>query len=566
MNVTAASQAEPQSSALSDLDHALHAMAASMTHGLSPVSLTLAYLDWLVHLFTSPGKQLALVAEAHSLFHGLTRRVAGAGTMASPPDAEFRVDQRFDAPAWRQWPFNVLVQAFLSCEQWWNAASTGIPGVTPHHQHLVNFGARQWLDMLAPSNFFCTNPQALHAAVREGGASIARGALHLLQDTASAGGQVVDRAFRPGVQVAATPGKVVLRNRLIELIQYSPTTRTVRPEPVLIVPSWILKFYILDLSPGNSLVRYLVDRGYTVVMLSWRNPDACDRELDMDDYLRLGPRAALATVQGIVPQRRVHGVGYCLGGTLLAIAAATWAREDADALASLTLLASMAEFVEPGDLGFFIDHGQVSYLEDLMWQQGYLDGRQMSGSFTLLNARELLWGRMVRAYLLGERSRPSDLAAWSRDVTRLPYRMHSAYLRSLYLDNALAHGNYMVDGCPVALSDLRLPIFAVGTSKDHISPWRSVYKLHLLTDAEITFVLTSGGHNAGIVSEPGHAGRSYRMAVRSTGHRYVDPDRWLANAEAHEGSWRGASGRWLGQRSGRRIPAGPRGASGSGAR
>jgi len=540
-----------------DLDHALHAMAASVTQGLSPSSLTLAWLDWLLHLLASPGTQLALAAEARDQVLKLQQAIGQGGSNPVQVVTPAPGDHRFDAPAWRQWPFNLLEQNFLLCEQWWRSATTGVRGVSTHHAHVVAFGARQWLDLMAPSNFFLTNPEALSAAAREGGASIARGAAHLLEDIAhgSNGTQEAAATFKPGAQVALTPGTVVYRNHLIELIQYTPATRTVHPEPVLIVPSWIMKFYILDLSPHNSLVRYLVEQGFTVFMLSWRNPDAADRALGMDDYLQLGPIAALTQVQRIVPAQHVHGVGYCLGGTLLAIAAAAWARDGADHLASLTLLASETDFEQPGDLAFFIDDSQVAYLDDLMWEQGYLDGRQMGDSFTFLNARDLFWSRMVRDYLLGTRAPLNDLTAWSKDVTRMPYRMHTEYLRSLYLDNALAHGTYKVGDRPVALSDIHVPVFLVGTEKDHISPWRSVYKLHLLSDTEITFVLTSGGHNAGIVSEPWHAGRSYRVLTREPDGQYVDPDRWLAQAQPHEGSWWAEWTAWLAQRSGRRVAA-----------
>jgi len=319
---------------------------------------------------------------------------------------------------------------------------------------------------------------------------------------------------------------------------------------VLVIPSWIMKYYILDLSPHNSLVKYLVEQGHTVFMVSWKNPTEQDRDLGMDDYLRLGVMAALDAVSAILPGRRIHATGYCLGGTLLAVAAAAMARANDLRLASLTLFASEVDFKEPGELALFIDESQVSFLEDIMWDRGYLDGGQMGGAFRLLNSKDLIWSRMVRNYLMGQRDGMNDLMAWNADTTRMPYHMHREYLRTLYLDNDLAEGRYLVDDRPVALSDIRAPIFAVATVKDHVSPWHSVYKVHLLTDTAVTFVLTNGGHNAGIVSEPGHAGRQFRMATRGHHEKYLPPETWAASIPPQEGSWWPAWHEWLAARSG----------------
>jgi polyhydroxyalkanoate synthase len=290
-----------------------------------------------------------------------------------------------------------------------------------------------------------------------------------------------------------------------------------------------------------------------VFMISWKNPDSGDRNLGLEDYLRSGIKAAIDAVASIIPGRKAHGVGYCLGGTLLAIAAAAMARDNDTRLKTLTLFASEVDFTEPGELSLIIDESQVAYLEDLMWDEGYLDGKQMSGAFALLNSKDLVWSRMVRDYLMGRRQKLNDLMAWNADATRLPYRMHSEYLRKLYLNNDLAEGRYQVGGKAVVLTDIRIPVFTVATIRDHVSPWRSVYKIHLLTDTEITFLLASGGHNAGIVSEPGHAGRSYRVLRRRHDARYLDPDTWQASAPRHDGSWWPAWQRWLASHSGRKI-------------
>jgi len=417
----------------------------------------------------------------------------------------------------------------------------------------VTFTMRQLLDLWSPSNFPWTNPEVLRAAWTQFGMNFANGAANFAEDwrretlgEPPAGAE----AFVPGRDVAVTPGKIVMRNRLAELIQYSPATAQVHPEPILIVPAWIMKYYILDLSPHNSLVKYLVDKGHTVFMLSWKNPVPADRDLSMDHYRRLGVMAALDAIGKIVPAQKVHAAGYCLGGTLLAIAAAKMARDADERLATISLLAAQVDFEEAGELTLFIDDSQVSLLEDMMSAQGYLDTRQMAGAFQLLRSNDLIWSRRVKEYLMGARAPMTDLMAWNADSTRMPYAMHSEYLRSLFLRNDLTAGRYGVEGRPVALSDIDAPLFAVGTTRDHVAPWRSVYKVDLYTHVDTTFLLTSGGHNAGIVSEPGHTGRSYQVATRGRDEPHMDAEAWHAQTPRREGSWWPAWQGWLAQHSG----------------
>ena len=566
-------QAEPawgeppsaRSAAAHALDRSARAAAGHLTGGLSPISLTLAWADWALHLMASPGTAARLAADAQT---GAWRALSAGPEPHSPgaeapaaglPSRATAADPRFRDPAWSQWPFSTAARLQHAAEAWWDDALS-VHGMDRYRRDRVHFFARQYLDMLSPSNWPWSNPEVWQRTLQHSGRNLTHGAWHALDDWRRLHGlePLHDKVplFRPGLEVATTPGQVVWHNHLIELIQYTPTTPTVQAEPVFIVPSWIMKYYILDLSPHNSLVRWLVDQGHTVFILSWRNPDEQDAALGLHDYLRLGVFDALAAVGRRTGHVPVHAMGYCLGGTLLAMAAAALARPrqhprhaDLPPLASVTLLAAETDFSEPGELGLLIDAAQVELLEDMMSERGFLTGPQMASSFQFLHSRELIWSVRMREYLLGERTAPNDLMAWNADVTRLPAAMHSEYLRKLYLHNQLAEGRFEVDGRPVSLGDIRLPMFAVATVKDHVSPWPSVYKLHRLTETELTFVLTSGGHNAGIVSEPGHAGRHYQQHTTRGQDPWCPPSDWLACAERHEGSWWPAWHDWLVARS-----------------
>jgi polyhydroxyalkanoate synthase len=531
------------------LDRLMRAMTARFTNGVSPHAQYAAWFDWISHLSRAPGRQLELWLQA---VRAATRFGYFASWLASgvtrPPYVPAESDRRFDDPAWNSLPYVLWQQAFLAQEEWWRSATREVRGMAPRNAGRVGFMALQILDMMSPSNISWLNPIVVDRTTREAGANLVRGAVNFCVDVAHM--FPMDRenpvdGFRIGTDIAATPGEVVFRNDLMELIQYRPATDSVIAEPILIIPAWIMKYYVLDLRHQNSLVRYLVERGFTVFMISWRNVTAADRDVSFDDYRTLGVLAALDIVNSVVPRRKVHACGYCLGGTLLAISAATMARNDDERLASITLLAAQTDFSEAGELMLFVDASQVAFLEDMMWDQGVLDTKQMAGAFRALRSNDLVWSKMMREYLLGERDQMTDLMAWNADQTRMPYRMHSQYLRGLFLENRLTAGRYAVEGAVIALKDIHEPMFAVGTETDHIAPWRSVYKLHLFTDNELTFVVTNGGHNAGVVSEPGHHGRRYYVARRRPGDRYVDADTWLARAKQIDGSWWPEWASWL---------------------
>lgn len=568
--------------AFQSLDRAVHSRLADASMGLSPISMALAQADWAWHLMASPGRQMALAQKAVDL--GLQAAMRSVepwtGRHGDAPVAA-EDDPRFGDAAWQRWPFNAWKEGFKATESWWREA-TKVDGMSRHHGQMAEFFARQGVDAMSPSNFAATNPVALRTGLESGGMSWFKGAQQFLEDlsevkpgrakasTPAADARLPPLRFEVGKDVAVTPGKVVFRNHLIELIRYAPTTAKVHPEPLLIVPSCIMKYYILDLSPGNSMVRYLVDQGFTVFVISWRNPDASDRRLGMQDYLQLGVLDAIAEVGAQTGAPRIHALGYCLGGTFLAIVAAVLGRLQRQAqvgdaphrrhadvirpealpeLATVTVLAAQTDFSEPGELGVFIDDDQLRTLYESMARTGYLSGRQMAGSFQFLNSRDLVWSRNTRRYLLGQDEVGNDMMCWNADVTRLPERMHTEYLSSLFLNNALAAGHYRFGGEGVALMDIGAPLLVVGTVRDHVSPWRSVYKIHLLTDTHTTFVLVAGGHNAGIVSEPGHPRRSYQMASAEKGHAWIDPDTWQAQAPHFEGSWWVAMSAWLKARS-----------------
>ena len=537
------------------LDKGLKAALAKFTAGLSPIALASAYTDWAMHLAAAPGKRLELMEKAGKKTWRLAKHMTHC--VGNPHTSDTCItplpqDRRFKDESWQKWPYNLMYQSFLLNQQWWHNATTGVEGVTQQHENVVEFATRQILDVFSPSNYALTNPEVLIQTAKQGGMNLFRGWQNFLEDfsrTSTGKRPVGAEDFEVGRNMATAPGKVVYRNDLMELIQYAPTTDKVHPEPILIVPAWIMKYYILDLSEQNSLVRYLTAQGFTVFMISWKNPDANDRNLGMDDYVSLGVMDALDAVDAIGGGHKVHTVGYCLGGTLMSIAAAAMARDGDARLKSLTLLATQIDFTEAGELMLFINESQLTFLEDLMWDQGYLDTKQMAGAFELLRSNDLIWSRIVHDYLMGERTPMNDLMAWNADATRMPYRMHSEYLRQLFLNNDLAEGRYHVGGSPIAISDIRVPVFLVGTERDHVAPWESVFKFNLLSDTDVTFVLTSGGHNAGIVSEPGHPRRHYRVREKHKDDPYTDPDRWIQETSPVDGSWWPVLTTWAAERS-----------------
>ena len=538
------------------IDREFRAQVAQMTAGLAPTAFATAWADWAMHLALSPARQSELRQQAMERAQDTWTFALGAlaGAPVSPA-ASFAgdPDRRFQAEAWSQFPFNVYARAFQNSLALANEAVRDVGGVTDYHAQLLEFAARMLLDAASPSNYLASNPELLALTQSQQGQNLVRGFKHVVEDlerTLKGSAPAGVEEFEVGKTVAVTPGKVVFRNELIELIQYAPATASVYTEPILIVPAWIMKYYILDLSPRNSLVKYLVEQGHTVFMMSWKNPDEADRDIGMDDYVEQGFRAALEAVAAIVPRQKIHGVGYCIGGTLLAIGAAALARDRDKRLASITIFAAQTDFSEPGELAFFINPSQLAMLEATMHRKGVLESRQMGGAFALLRAQDLVWRPIVDHYLKGQRDRMIDLMAWNADGTRMPWRMHSEYLYRLYLDNELATNRFPVGGKLIRLSDISVPMFVVGTEADHVAPWKSVYKVdNLVRSDDLTFLLTAGGHNAGIVAGPVHPKRHYRVRTRRLADPHLAPEDWMEAATKREGSWWPAWQQWLVARS-----------------
>ncbi len=561
---------DPVSETLSDenqsarLDHLYRAMIAEVTGGLSPNTPVMLQMNWLLNLATSPGKMLELtdLARKNIVELSLASILNAYGLAAKNMGVEVRSntakpdDRRFNDPEWARAPFNLYKEAFLAVENWCQEATKNIHGISTEDEKAHSFMVHQLLDALSPANFPLTNPEIVKEIEQQGGRNLIKGYLNLLEDISTSGGAEhrkqahrTSGKYQVGENLATSAGKVVYRNQLIELIQYEPTTKTVHPEPILITPAWIMKYYILDLRPENSLVRYLTNKGFTVFMISWVNPDENYAEFTLDEYRCLGPMAALDEIERITGVKKIHAAGYCLGGTLLSIAAADMARKGDDRLKTLTLLAAQTDFAEAGEIKLFINESNIAFLEDMMKEHGVLEGGQMAGAFKLLRANALIWQRIQQDYLLGTRSSANDMMAWNADTTRMPYKMHSEYLRSLYLENQLSSEKFEVEGHPVSLRDVTVPVFAVGTETDHVAPWQSVFKIHQFCYAPVQFILTKGGHNAGIVSEPGHPRRHYHTHRSKTSDPALTPEDWLDIADYKDGSWWPEWARWLSRKS-----------------
>lgn len=546
------------------LDAEHMARIAKLTRGMSPIEISLAYLDWLSHLSVSPGKMFRLVQSMQQKLLQMGVISATAAAQAGGTVFQHLRDRKSLSELWLRLPFDVLPKQHGLVKDWWSEATEDVDGVSHEHLEYVSFMNNQILEMLSPENVPLTDRDFIQTTLEQKGGNLKRGLGLLAKDLAGKikkDGNPVNSEFEVGKNIAVTPGKVIYRNDLMELIQYKPATETVSSEPVLIVPPWIMKYYILDLSPKNSLVKYLVDQGKTVFMISWKNPVEEDSETTFNDYLDQGLMEAMDAVEAVVPKAQVNTVGYCIGGTLLLIGASALAREGDQRIKSVSLLAAQGDFTEAGDIKRFLSDSQFSFLRALMKDKGFLSSEAMGGSFQALRAGDLLYKPARQRYLMGEDVALNDLMSWNADGTRMPFQMHSEYLRKLYLDNDLAEGRYEVDGSPVYISDIKAPVFAVGTETDHVAPWNSVYKLHGLVSSELTFLLTSGGHNAGIISGPSHPRRRHRIQTRKPGDLQQSPQQWFDSVAVEQGSWWPVWYQWLDKHSSGKVKPPRMGAS-----
>ena len=533
---------------------------------LEPEVVSKAYQTLWQQMLTDPGRlveaQVSLWQDYAKLWENTARRMAGEDV--EPAVTPEPGDRRFRDDAWSGNPlYDHIKQSYLLASKFMLETVRETEGLDPHTAHKVDFYTRQFIDALAPTNFAATNPEVARRTVETGGENLVQGLSNMLEDLERGRGRLRVRMTDPdrfelGENVAATPGKVVFENDLMQLIQYVPTTEVVRHRPLLIVPPWINKYYILDLRPKNSFIRWAVDRGHTVFVISWVNPDERLAEKSMDDYLLEGPVAALDAIGKATGETRVNAIGYCLGGTLLAATLAylkardtaqvSETAEETDlsaeaetsdttgrrpAIESATFFTTMVDFEEPGELGVFIDEEQLSLIEESMKEKGYFDGAKMAEAFNLLRANDLVWSFVINNYLMGRDPFPFDLLYWNSDSTRMPRAMHSAYLRDMYQHNRLREpGGITLDGVPIDLTTVDVPVYILSTREDHIAPWRSTYAATRLYRGPIRFVLAMSGHIAGVVNPP--AAKKYGYF---TGELAATPDAWLDAATAHDGSW-----------------------------
>ena len=461
-------------------------------------------------------------------------------------------DKRFAAPEWHTNPvYRTLKEVYLLASDWLMKQADAVDDdMDEAERQRINFHLRQFVDAMSPTLMLMSNPAALHKAIETGGASVVAGARNLMADLNAGRLTMVDaEAFAPGRNLALTPGKVVHRNRLIELIQYAPSTEQVHKTPLLILPPWINKFYILDMQPKNSMVRYLVGQGFTVFVVSWKNPDASMDDIDIEDYMDLGPLEASDVAREITGSPTVNAMGYCIGGTLLTLTLATLAAKGDDRFNAASFMVSMQDFARVGDTAVFMDEPAIDLIEQQMMERGYLDSREMSNMFSLLRSNDLIWSNVVNNYLLGNKPPAFDLLYWNADGTRMTRAAHSWYLRNTYRENNLIKPcKITLKGEPIDLGQIKQDCYAVGAEKDHIVPWDAAWRITQLFGGDVRFVLASSGHIAGIINPPGGKGNYWTREIKEADAS--SPEQWMQSATKHEGSWWPDWSAWLSARSG----------------
>src|SRR5246127_5289780 len=515
------------------------------------------FFELMTRMMTDP---MAVASAQIDLFYntlGIWQRTAERVLMLRAREAGAPKDKRFKHPEWSENViFSFVKDSYLVAAEAILSAIRDVKGMDEASARKIIFYTRQFVDALSPSNFVATNPEVLTATLQSGGQNLLRGLENLLADLERGNGRLAItmtdmKAFRLGENIAATPGRIVYQNELMQLIQYAPSTREVRRRPLLIVPPWINKFYVLDLQPKNSFIKWAVDQGHTVFAISWVNPDEKLAEKGFENYMLEGPLAAMDAIESATGERSVNAIGYCLGGTLLASTAAYSAAKGDDRITSATYFATLVDFAEVGDMAVFIDEEQLASLERRMRERGYLEAQDMANSFNMLRANDLIWSFVVNNYLLGKEQLPFDLLFWNSDATRMPAAMHSFYLRKMYLQNLLSKpGGISLADTPIDLSKITIPSFILATREDHIAPWKSAYAATRLYSGPVKFVLSASGHMAGVISAPGS-----KYGHWANDNLPGSPDEWFTGAAPRQGSWWPLWDEWVTRLDNERSPA-----------
>ena len=527
-----------------------------------PLRLTQTFMDFTAKMLADPNRlvqaQVALWQQYMKLWQATAQRMMGQP--AEPVAEPARGDKRFNDPAWKdEVVFDYLKQSYLLTARWLQGTIKQVEGVDDKTAKKVDFYTRQFIDAVSPSNFALTNPQVVKATVESKGENLLKGLQNLLADLERGKGQLAIRqtdmdAFKVGVNIATTPGKVVYQNEIMQLIQYAPATEEVYEVPLLIVPPWINKFYILDLKPENSFIKWATEQGYTVFVISWVNPDEQLAKMVFEDYMKLGPLAALDAIAKATGQPKVSAIGYCIGGTLMAATLAYMAARNDDRIVACTFFTAQVDFSEPGELGVFIDEDQLASIEEMMSKKGYLEGSEMATTFNMLRANDLIWSFVVNNYLMGKDPFPFDLLYWNADATRMPAAMHSYYLRNMYQQNLLCQpGGIVLDNVPIDLRQVKIPVYIQAGKEDHIAPSRSVYKATQIYGGPARFMLAGSGHIAGVVNPPRN--KKYQHWLNETDKNPPTLAEWQEGAKEFPGSWWHDWDKWLSALSGPKVPA-----------
>ena len=515
-----------------------------------PMNVGQAFIELTQQMMANPAQMMQAQMQLWQSYVGLWQNTAQK-MMGGEVDnlvAPASDDRRFRDSEWDESiVFDYIKQSYLLSSRWLTSTVRDIEGLDDKTAKKVDFYTRQFVDALAPTNFLMTNPEVIRATVESNGENLVKGLENLLSDMERGDGQlrisqVDESAFTLGENVATTPGKVVYQNDLMQLIQFEPTTEKVDRRPLLIVPPWINKYYILDLQPKNSFIKWATDQGLTVFVISWVNPDKELAAKSFEDYMLEGPLDALDAIEKATGEKEINIIGYCLGGTLTASTLAYMKEKKDDRIKSVTFFTALVDFSEPGELGVFIDEEQLDALEERMNVDGYLEGSSMATTFNMLRANDLIWSFVVNNYLLGKDPFPFDLLYWNSDSTRMPAEMHRFYLRNMYQDNKLIEpGGVTLDGVPIDLTKVDLPVFMLSTKEDHIAPWKSTYAATQIYKGKVKFCLAGSGHIAGVVNPPSVEKYGYWTNTKNP----ATPDEWFASATEHKGSWWPEWRKWL---------------------